>query len=812
MTAISLTEDWRVESDVENSEFINEVLQDFWICCVSREASLMGRREVLTGKAKFGILGDGKEVPQVAMARAFKKGDFRSGYYRDQTFMMALGLCSVEDYFAQLYSDPDNDPFSAGRQMNSHFATPFTDGKDKWLNHVEQYNISSDISPTGGQMARAFGLAFASKKYRNADDLDHLSHLSNKGNEVCFCTIGDASTSEGIFWEVMNAATVEKVPLAVCVWDDGYGISVPKKYQTTKGSISDALSGFQSDDNNEGMDIYRIKAYDYPGLVEGFEVGIDKIRQLHRPALFHIEDCTQPQGHSTSGSHERYKNEDRLNWEQEYDCIAKMEEWMVANGIASEEKLKSIREEAKKYVRDAKKRAWDNFYNPVKEKWGELKTLFQAVNNDHGTVEGVTQMTNELMTALNPLRYELLKYARRMANLLVGLESESLNELRNWIERERALGKERYQTHLYATSEKSALRVPIVHAEYVEDAPMVNGFEVLNKFFDTAFMRDSAIFAYGEDVGKIGDVNQGLAGMQEKYGEHRIFDTGIREWSIVGQAIGMSMRGLRPIAEIQYLDYLMYGLTPLTDDLCTLRYRSFGTQIAPLIIRTRGHRLEGIWHTGSPIGMMLSALRGMYVLVPRNMTQAAGMYNTMLRSADPAIIVECLNGYRLKEKMPTNLSEFTVPLGAPEVLREGSDVTLVTYGSCVRVAQESADQLEKLGIEVELIDVQTLLPFDLENTIVESLKKTNRIVFFDEDVPGGATSYMLQKVLEEQGGYFYLDSQPLTITATANRSPYGSDGDYFSKPSAEDVTEEIYKMMRESDPEAFPGEVGGIIR
>ncbi len=782
---------------------------DYWICCVSREASILGRKEVLTGKAKFGILGDGKEVPQVAMARAFKRGDFRAGYYRDQTFMMAMGLCTVEGYFAQLYSDVENDPFSGGRQMNSHFSGPLTDSNEEWLEHTQNFNISSDISPTGGQMARAFGLAFASKKYRNADDLDHMKHLSNKGNEVCFCTIGDASTSEGIFWEVMNAAVVERVPLAVSVWDDGYGISVPKEYQTANGSISKALSGFASEDNDKGMDIYRLSAYDYPSLCEAYEKGIDKVRQLHRPALFHIEDCTQPQGHSTSGSHERYKSKERLQWEQDFDCITKMEEWMLASDIVDSEKLEEIRTQAKKYVREAKKSAWDNFYQPVKTEWNQLKNLFAQIKKENPEIEEITAIEGELKSAFDPQRYELLKAGRKMWMACIGMESEGISKLADWIEAEKELGKDRYQTHLYASGDKSALQVPVVPAKFGDEPKIVNGYEVLNKFFDTALMRDPALFAFGEDVGKIGDVNQGFAGMQDKYGEHRVFDTGIREWSIVGQAIGMAMRGLRPIAEIQYLDYLMYGLTALTDDLATLRYRSVGTQIAPVIIRTRGHRLEGIWHTGSPVGMMLCALRGIYILMPRNMTQAVGMYNTMLKSNDPAIIVECLNGYRLKEQMPENIADFTLPLGVPEVLREGSDVTLVTYGSCVRIAEDAADQLQKLGISIELIDVQTLIPFDLEHQIVESLKKTNRIVFLDEDVPGGSSSYMMQKVLEEQNGYFYLDSKPMTITATPNRSPYGSDGDYFCKPSAEDVVEEIYRMMKEVHPDSFSGDMDG---
>lgn len=812
MAYLSLHDNWKVDENIENSDFINEVLNDFWICCVSREASILGRKEVLTGKAKFGILGDGKEVPQVAMARAFKKGDFRAGYYRDQTFMFALGLSTVEDYFAQLYSDPDNDPFSAGRQMNSHFATPLNDSNDDWLDHSELYNVSADISPTAGQMARAFGLAFASKKYRNANDLDHLAQLSNRGNEVCFCTIGDASTSEGIFWEVINAAAVERVPLAISIWDDGYGISVPREYQTANGSISRALSGFTSENNDEGIDIYRVKAYDYPTLCEVYEKGIDKVRQLHRPAMIHVEDCTQPQGHSTSGSHERYKSKERLQWENEFDCITKMGDWMVEKGMATPEKIEEIKREAKSYTRKAQKEAWERFSSPVNNKWKELQTLFTEIAAEHPEIEAAGKLNTELKNALSPLRYELLKYARKMGLACAGVTSDSIGKLNNWVETERELGKNRYHTHLYSTSEKSALNIPVIPPKFAEDAPEVNGYEVLNKFFDTALMRDSSIFAFGEDVGKIGDVNQGFAGLQEKYGEHRVFDVGIREWSIVGQAIGMAMRGLRPIAEIQYLDYVMYGLPPLTDDLATLRYRSYGMQKAPAIIRTRGHRLEGIWHTGSHLGVLLHSLRGVYVLVPRNMTQAAGMYNTMLRSSDPAILIECLNGYRLKEKLPTNLSEFTVPLGMPEVLREGKDLTLVTYGSCVRVAEDAVNQLSNLGIEVELIDVQTLLPFDLEGIVLQSLKKTNRIVFLDEDVPGGATSFMMQKVLDEQDGYFYLDSKPLCISAVPNRSPYGSDGDYFCKPSAEDITEEIYLMLQEVSPKSFPGHFKGLIR
>ncbi|MDA8972553.1 thiamine pyrophosphate-dependent enzyme [bacterium] len=780
----------------------SEALEDFWTCLVSREASLMARKEVLTGKAKFGITGDGKEVPQVALARAFKKGDWRSGYYRDQTFMFAMGLSSVEAFFAQLYADPDNDPFSGGRQMNSHYSTNLFDEKGDWLDHKDLYNVSSDISSTAGQMARALGLALASKKYRESKVLKN-TQFSNKGNEISWVTIGDASTSEGVFWETINAAGVQKLPMAVCVWDDGYGISVPKKYQTTKGDISTLLEGFRINEEGVGYNMYNVKGWDYKGLRDMFNKGAEAMRENHNPALFHVDELTQPQGHSTSGSHERYKSKERLNWEQENDCLKRMEEWMIDQKYISQEDVEILRENAKQYVKEAKNNAWKMFIDPIKIEIQTLSEMYTQLQNEVQNPEEVHSIHKSMNNLFSPMISEILANARKMLFATIGADSNARENIVLWIERVEQLGDERYHTHLYSNSPKSALRVPVIPPVYTEKSPKLNGFEVLNKCFDKALKRLPEMFAFGEDVGHIGDVNQGFAGLQEKHGVERIFDTGIREWSIMGQAIGMSMRGMRPIAEIQYLDYLIYGLEPLTDDLATMRWRSNNLQQAPAIIRTRGHRLEGVWHAGSPIGMIINSLRGMYVLTPRNMTQAAGFYNTLLQSDDPAIVIECLNGYRLKESLPDNIDKFTVPLGVPEIMQKGSDVTLVTYGSCVRIAQAGIAQLEKQNISVELIDVQTLLPFDLEHQIVESIKKTNRVVFLDEDFPGGASAYMMQEVLEKQEGYAYLDAQPLTITAHPNRSPYGSDGDYFSKPNAEDVFEVIYNMMRDGEPDRF---------
>lgn len=776
----------------------SEILKDFEICCISREASLMARKEVLTGKAKFGITGDGKEVPQVAMARAFKKGDFRSGYYRDQTFMLALGLTTIEAFFAQLYADTDNDPFSGGRQMNSHYATPLLDSNGEWTNHNDQFNISSDISCTGGQMARALGLALASKKYRAHPTLANSTSFSQAGNEVCFCTIGDASTSEGVFWETINAAAVMQVPLAVSIWDDGYGISVPVELQTAKGSISEALKGFQAKDGEKGMDIYVESGWDYPTLVQRYLNGIEKVRQTHMPAIFHIRELTQPQGHSTSGSHERYKSKERLQWEKEHDCLKKMAEWIIREEIATADELSTIRAQAKKFVKEGKDRAWKAYQQPIKAQIAQLEKVYSNIPEG----KNIAAIRKAYKTLINPPLAEVFQNAKRMHYALIK-EGVLNTELKTWLSEVQELANQRYHTHLYSESAKSALKVPVVAPSYNEDSPLKNGYEILNTFFDQAFEDNPYLYAFGEDVGQIGDVNQGFAGLQKKYGKSRIFDTGIREWTIMGQAIGMAMRGMRPIAEIQYLDYLIYGLEPLVDDLATLRWRSNNQQAAPAIIRTRGHRLEGIWHAGSPMGMILGSLRGMYVITPRNMVQAVGFYNTLLQSDDPAIVIECLNGYRLKERLPENIGEYSVPLGVPEVLKVGRDVTLVTYGSCIRVAQTAVKMLETHNISVELIDAQTLVPFDLEHQILDSLKKTNRIVFLDEDVPGGATAYMMQQVLEVQGGYRYLDSAPVTLSAQAHRPPYGSDGDYFSKPNPETVFETIFQLIFEADPGRF---------
>ncbi len=770
--------------------FKTAVLNDYKTCCISREASLLGRKEVLTGKAKFGIFGDGKEVAQVAMAKFFKPGDFRSGYYRDQTFMFATGQATVQQFFAQLYADSDvkNDPFSAGRQMNAHFATRMVDDQGNWLSLSKLKNVSSDIAPTGGQMPRALGLAFASKVFRNVERLHGYTDLSNQGNEVCFCTIGDASTSEGHFWETINAAGVLQIPLAVFVWDDGYGISVPKKYQTTTESISQALSGMQKKEGHNGINIYKLKGWDYAGMCEIIEEGIENTRRTHEPCLFHIEELTQPQGHSTSGSHERYKSAARLAWEKEWDCIKQMREWIIANSLVSAQELDMIEQDAVTYVRDLKNKAWEEYLNPILALRNEAIVHLRKASGGNTEVE---KMVAELESIREPARRDVLK--------VLGLASVKLNDqvLIDYYQRLQGSEAKQYDSFLYNEGPKSALVVPEVKVNYAEDAPLINGFEVLNKYFDALFQSNDKVVAFGEDLGFIGDVNQGFSGLQEKYGEQRIFDTGIRELTIMGQGLGMAIRGLRPIAEIQYLDYLLFGLQPLSDDVSTIHYRTAGQQSAPIIVRTRGHRLEGIWHSGSPMGVIINALRGMYVCVPRNMTQASGMYNTLLRSNDPGLIIECLNGYRLKEKLPSNLLEFTVPLGVPEILQEGVDITLVSYGSILRIIKEASDTLAELGISCEIIDVQTLLPFDIHHNILESLKKTNRILFIDEDVPGGASAYMFNKVMEEQGGYRYLDVAPRTLTGKSHRPAYGSDGDYFSKPNAEDIVRIVQEMMRE---------------
>ncbi|MER3464040.1 MAG: transketolase [Chitinophagaceae bacterium] len=779
------------------NNFREEVLHDYRWACVSRETSLLGRKEVLTGKAKFGIFGDGKEVAQVAMAKFFRPGDFRSGYYRDQTFMFASGLATVQQFFAQLYADPniEHDPFSAGRQMNAHFATKFVGEDGEWLDLVNRKNVSSDIAPTAGQMTRGLGLAFASKVFRNVDSLHQLKTLSDEGNEVCFCTIGDASTSEGQFWETINAAGVLQVPLAVFVWDDGYGISVPKKYQTTKASISEALKGFQKSEGTNGFNIYTVKGWDYAGMCEAFEEGIRLARETHTPVLFHVEEITQPQGHSTSGSHERYKSPERIEWEKEWDGNKKMREWILANALATEEELASIEEEAKTWVREEKNRAWEEYLSPIKNQVERAIDLINTVSNNSEHAQALQVLINELKGIKEPLRRDVMRILNATLDL-VG-SSDVAYWLKEYYNDLLKQNKELFNTSLYNEGPKSALNITETKAQFADDAPTINGFEVLNKYFDELFAANPKVVAFGEDLGYIGDVNQGFSGLQAKYGEQRIFDTGIRELTIMGQGVGLAMRGLRPIAEIQYLDYLLYGLQPLSDDVSTLHYRTKGQQSCPIIVRTRGHRLEGIWHSGSPMGVVINALRGMHVCVPRNMTQAVGMYNTLLQGNDPGIVVECLNGYRLKEKLISNLLDYTVPLGVPEVIKEGEDVTIVSYGSTLRIVQDAATILEKQGVSCEIVDVQTLLPFDIHHKILNSLQKTNRIVFVDEDVPGGAAAYMFNKVMEEQGGYRYLDVAPRTITAKAHRPAYGSDGDYFSKPNAEEIEAVIKAMMQE---------------
>jgi len=779
-------------------KFRNEILNDYKIACISREASLLGRKEVLTGKAKFGIFGDGKEVAQVAMAKFFKPGDFRSGYYRDQTFHFAIGQSTVRNFFAQLYADPDikNEPNSGGRQMVSHFCTPLTDNYGEWLDLVNKKNISSDMAPTAGQMPRALGLAFASKSFRDIKQLKSFSNLSDNGNEVCFVTIGDAATSEGPFWETINAAGVLQIPLAVFIWDNGYGISVPKKLQTTKGSISDALSGLQKVDESNGFNIYKVKGWDYAAMCEVFEEGIRLAREKHIPVLFHVEEMTQPQGHSTSGSHERYKPAERLEWERQWDGLKKMREWMITNMLATDAEIDDIGVESKNIVRDEKTKAWEDYLRPILKQVDKavelIKSLADSLPNKTSSLQ---KIADDLRANREPLRRDVMK------SLFAAINLSDNNDAAFWIkDYYKDLLEENsavYNSHLYNEGDKSALKVKEVIAEYAVGVPMINGFEVLNKYFDELFTNNPRVVAFGEDLGFIGDVNQGFSGLQIKHGDQRIFDTGIREQTIIGQGIGLALRGLKPIAEIQYLDYLLFAIQVLSDDVATTHYRTKGLQSCPLIVRTRGHRLEGIWHSGSPMGMIINSLRGMYVCVPRNMTQAVGMYNTLLQSNDPGIIIECLNGYRLKEKPLANPLQFTVPLGIPEIIKEGNDVTIVSYGSTLRIALEAAQSLEKNGISCEVVDVQTLLPFDIHHRILASLKKTNRIVFIDEDVPGGAAAYMFNKVMEEQGGYKFLDVSPRTITAKAHRPPYGSDGDYFSKPNAEEIEGVIKEMMVE---------------
>ena len=776
-------------------KFKEEVLKDYRIVCESRETSILGRREVLTGKAKFGIFGAGKEVAQVAMAKFFLPGDFRAGYYRDQTFMFASGLATIDQFFSQLYADPDinNDPFSAGRQMNSHFATKFVDENGNWLPLARLKNITSDVAPTAAQMPRALGLALASKLFREEKNLSEMKDLTTNGDEICFCTIGDASTSEGHFWEIMNAAGVLQVPLAVFVWDDGYGISVPKEYQTTKSSISKAMSGLQKNDDSNGINIYNLKGWDYAGMCEVLEGAIKNIRETHTPALFHVEEITQPQGHSTSGSQERYKTPERLAWENQWECRKQMREWIIENALASDDEVNEIEVAAKKFVKQCKQIAWERYITPLKNQVNETVSLLRNEAENHENKNEIQKLATELASNREPLRRDVIKTISTVFDL-PGTPSATLKEYYENLMKENS---RIFNSNLYNEGPKSALKVKAVPATYKDNAPVINGYEVLNKYFDELFATNNKVIAFGEDLGHIGDVNQGFSGLQAKYGPNRIFDTGIRELSIIGKGIGLALRGLRPIAEIQYLDYLLYALEPLSDDVCTTHFRSVGQQSVPLIVRTRGHRLEGIWHSGSPMGMIINALRGMYVCVPRNMVQAAGMYNTLLQGNDPALMIESLNGYRLKEKLPSNIVEYAVPLGVPEIVKKGTDITMVSYGSTLRIVEEAAQVLDKMKISCEVIDVQTLLPFDIHHSIVESLKKTNRIAFIDEDVPGGAAAYMFNKVMEEQGGYKWLDASPRTLTGKEHRPSYGSDGDYFSKPNVEDVIKIAKEIMAE---------------
>jgi pyruvate/2-oxoglutarate/acetoin dehydrogenase E1 component/TPP-dependent pyruvate/acetoin dehydrogenase alpha subunit len=787
-----------------------EVLKDYRIACESRQISLLGRREVLTGKAKFGIFGDGKEIPQLAMAKVFQEGDWRSGYYRDQTFMLASGMTKAEELFSQLYGDTDlkANPANGGRLMNNHFATRTLDEHGEWKDLVSIKNSACDSSPTASQMPRLLGLALASKHFRENPDLQNYKQFSLHGNEVAFGTIGDASTSEGHFFETLNAAGVLQVPMAISVWDDGWGISVPNKFQTTKSDISAILKGFEIEPGKNGFYIYKVNAWDYEALVNAYVEGIDKCRREQIPVLFHIVGCTQPQGHSTSGSHERYKSAEQLEHELNTDGIKMMRQWILEKKYASIEELDFIEHDAEKNARDARRNAWNNFQKPLLAMRNELVSLIDISTCQCSKTKKIEQIRNELSKIGEPIRKDMLSSGKKILRLVCNECSNPANSLKTnltqWLDRVSEDGTRRYSSHLYSESVQSAMKILPVEPLYAEKAVLVPGREILRDNFDKIFENNPLVLAFGEDVGKIGGVNQTYEGLQDKYGSLRIADTGIREATIVGQGIGLAMRGLRPIAEIQYFDYLLYALQIISDDLATLHYRTRGGQKAPLIISTRGHRLEGIWHSGSPLSMVINSIRGVYVAVPRNMTQAAGFYNTFLASDEPALIIEPLNAYRLREPKPENIGEFRIAPGIPEVLKTGTDLTLVTYGSCVRVAQEAAEQLSEFGISVELIDVQTLLPFDIHGVIGKSVQKTNKVLFFDEDVPGGATSFMMQEVLEVQGAFRFLDAEPRTLTAKAHRAAYSTDGDYFSNPNAEDVFDLVYNMMHEYNPGTFP--------
>ncbi|MFK8303279.1 thiamine pyrophosphate-dependent enzyme [Capnocytophaga stomatis] len=790
-----------------NNKLKSNALEDYKIALISRECSNLGRVEVHTGKAKFGIFGDGKELPQLAMARAFKNGDFRSGYYRDQTFMMAIGAFTIENFFAGLYAHADiqADPTSAGRQMGGHFSTHSLDENGNWNNLLNQKNSSSDISCTAGQMPRLLGLAQASKIYREVPGVQN-HNFSDNGNEVAWGTIGNASTSEGHFFETINAAGVMQVPMVMCVWDDDYGISVPAKYQTTKENISEILKGFQRDKNsNNGFEIFVVNGWDYPALIETFEKAGDIARKEHIPVLIHVRELTQPLGHSTSGSHERYKTKERLEWEKEFDCNRKMREWILENKLATEQELTDLEKDVKKLVANGKKRAWEAYITPIKnEKDAFIRLIDEIINQVSSNKHEVEAIKNQLVNITTPIRKDIISAARKILRHLRYEALQVTSKLQQWIKDYSAENQPKYSKYLYIENESNPTSVKEVLPVYDENSKLVDARIVLRENFDALFAKHSNLLIFGEDTGNIGDVNQSLEGLQKKYGEIRIADVGIREATIVGQGIGMAMRGLRPIAEIQYLDYILYGLQTLSDDLASLHYRTFGRQMAPMIIRTRGHRLEGIWHSGSPMGALLHTLRGVYILTPRNMTKAAGFYNTLLEGNQPAVVIECLNGYRLKEELPANLGEFKTPIGVVETVKQGKDITLVSYGSTLRIVQQAVEELELFGISAEVIDVQSLLPFDLNHDIVKSVAKTNRLLVIDEDVSGGASAYILQKILEEQNAYQYLDSAPQTLTAKDHRTAYGSDGDYFSKPNADDIFEKAYSIMQEANPSKFP--------
>ena len=796
----------QTNSKLTFDDFKSEVLNDYKIAVTSRECSLLGRREVLTGKAKFGIFGDGKEVPQLAWAKVFKEGDWRSGYYRDQTFMMAIGKLTIQQFFAGLYAhtDIEADPMSAGRQMGGHFATHTINEDGSWKDLTKLKNSSPDISPTAGQMPRLVGLAQASKIYRNVKELEGHISFSNKGNEIAWGTIGNASTSEGLFWESINAAGVIQIPMVINVWDDEYGISVHAKYQTTKENISEILKGFQRTEDENGYEIIRVHGWDYPSLIEAYQKASKIAREEHVPVLIHVNELTQPQGHSTSGSHERYKDKNRLSWEKEYDCNVKMREWILANNFATENDLATLEKSIKKEVREGKSAAWKAFLAPQIQEQKEALTLINLAAEKSANKVFIQKIASSLSDEKEPLRREIIGTARKTLRYLIGENTVEKKQLQDWVDNYFEIIEPKYSAHLYSEAIENAKTISEIKPIYDKQAEEVDGRIILRDNFDDILTRHPEVYIFGEDSGAIGDVNQGLEGLQNKFGEDRVADVGIREATILGQGIGMSMRGLRPIAEIQYLDYILYCLQIMSDDLATVRYRTNGKQKAPLIVRTRGHRLEGIWHSGSQMGGLVHLLRGMYILVPRDMTKAAGFYNTLLKTDEPALIVECLNGYRLKEKMPSNLTEIRTPIGVVETVKEGTDMTLVSYGSTLRVVQEAAIELLQVGIDVEVIDIQSLLPLDLNHDIVKSVAKTNRLLVIDEDVPGGASAYISQNILDEQNGYEHLDSKPQTLTAKQHRPAYGTDGDYFSKPQTEDVFEKVYEMMHEVNPNDFP--------